>query len=381
MKGKDTYQIFAELERLDQIQYNIEETPKLNEKVIENKRKKLKETLYRILSLYKKEDQAKYDQLRRLEMSYEAKKVQLIKKYEAVNSAKEVNLEEIPLPFLPDEDNSNNLSNQDKQIKSSDSTQEQYILISGEIRTDLKPPGCPALVPPKIEDLEDELRSKGIDLETVNAEKDLDEFLKEVDQVEKQASIEQSNSAKETPITANPIIMPNLPPLPPMILKATKPPPVINPTSSTLPNPINSTPFPVLINPMGIMNAQQILKKPNMPQSSFKQAPHPTHLNKFNAIKNQTVAPKKELEKVQQTATIEAKPQLRNLSADVTKFLPTSLRINRKRQEPNKRIVKPNESIQRQSAYINSSNRTTTTDNQSKDTAYAEFMKELSGLI
>ena len=345
----------------------------------------MKETLIRILGLYKKEDRPKYDQLRRIEMAYEAKRVQLIKKYEAVNSAKQVNLAEIPLPFCPEENSTKNElsnNNQDKLASSSDAEQQQkYITITGEIRNDLKPPGCPALNPPSLEELENEIKSFGKDLESLEAEKDLDEFLKEIDQVEKQASITketvqpQSTLIKVSNATNNLILPVNIPP--PMLKAAVNNLSKPHLISSTLPNQINPTPF--LINPMNhhLLNPPPPLKRPN---ASFKS----TQLNKFNLTRNQMqpmltptpTATKKEFttEKVT-SATIEAKPQLRNLSADITKFLPTSLRI--KRQNNTRKVIKPN-ALRR--PIISTTSKPI--DNQSnKDEAYAEFMKELNGLI
>lgn len=418
LKGKDVHVIIAELERLDQIQYSVEEAPKLNPEVIENKRKKLKETLTKIMSMYKKEDQATFDQIRRLEMNYEGKRANLIKRYEAVISAKQVNLEEIPLPAFAGDDlfgmsaSSTSFYRTSRSSTSSSSEEPRYHLtISGEVRSDLKPPGCPALVPPSIEQLEEELRLCGKSLDSVNAEKDLDEFLKEVDRVEKQISTKEQTTAPPAgnPLHSLPSNRPiGLPPPIPMLSGVAPPnlpkPPAaaLNPpSSSSLPNPINPVPFPVLLNPMGLLNPPppQIKRPPpTAPPPSFK---HPLVGNphfKFNAAKHApTVAAvaaasggsaqiRREPEKSvpQQGATIEAKPQLRNLSADVTKFLPTSLRI--KRQETTKKPVRPNEStVHRPPAYGGQSNRTSNapaSDNRpNKDAAYEEFMKELSGLI
>ena len=279
--------IIAELERLDHIQYSVEEVSKLNPEVIENKRKKLKETLSKIMGMYKKEDQATYDQIKRLEMNYEGKRANLIKRYEAVNSAKQVNLEEIPLPFAGDDLIGGSLSASSTSFyrtnrsSTSSSCEEQryHLTITGEVRSDLKPPGCPALVPPSIEQLEEELRLCGKSLDSVNAEKDLDEFLKEVDRVEKQVSTkEQTNEPPPGPSNSNPLHnLPNrpigMPPAIPMLSSVAppnlpKPPTMMNPSSSSLPNPINPAPFPVLLNPMGLLNApppQMKRPPPNAP--------------------------------------------------------------------------------------------------------------------
>ena len=52
LKGKDPYQILADLERLDRMEYDFNNPPPLNEKVLKDKRRKLKETWDRICRLY-----------------------------------------------------------------------------------------------------------------------------------------------------------------------------------------------------------------------------------------------------------------------------------------------------------------------------------------
>ena len=52
LKGKDPYQIIADMERLDQMEYNVNAPPPLNEKVLKDKRRKMKETWDRLCRLY-----------------------------------------------------------------------------------------------------------------------------------------------------------------------------------------------------------------------------------------------------------------------------------------------------------------------------------------
>lgn len=70
LKGKDPQQILEEMEKIDQmgtecaflkstvfnilyfLEYNVNQPSPLNEKVLKDKRKKLKETLDRVLSMY-----------------------------------------------------------------------------------------------------------------------------------------------------------------------------------------------------------------------------------------------------------------------------------------------------------------------------------------
>lgn len=52
LKNKDPGQIISELDKLDEIEYNPTQAPALAEKVLKDKRKKLKETLDRVMRLY-----------------------------------------------------------------------------------------------------------------------------------------------------------------------------------------------------------------------------------------------------------------------------------------------------------------------------------------
>lgn len=58
--------------------------PQLNEKVLKDKRKKLRETFERILRLYEKENPDIFKELRKLEVEYEQKRSQLSQYFDAV---------------------------------------------------------------------------------------------------------------------------------------------------------------------------------------------------------------------------------------------------------------------------------------------------------
>lgn len=75
-------------------------------------------------------------------------------------------------------------------------------------------------------------------------------------------------------------------------------------------------------------------------------------------------------------ATIMAKPQIRNLSADVTRFVPSALRVKRDEKKvrkpgiraPSYDVRKPTETVQK-------------TPGPTKDDAYMQFMQEMQGLL
>lgn len=66
------------------LEFNPVQQPQLNEKVLKDKRKKLRETFERILRLYEKENPDIYKELRKLEVEYEQKRSQLSQYFDAV---------------------------------------------------------------------------------------------------------------------------------------------------------------------------------------------------------------------------------------------------------------------------------------------------------
>ncbi|KAM8930065.1 WW domain-binding protein 11 isoform 2-T2 [Pelodytes ibericus] len=101
LKMKDPKQIIRDMEKLDEMEFNPVQQPQLNEKVLKDKRKKLRETFERILRLYEKENPETYKELRKIELDYEQKRSQLSQYFDAVKNAQHVEVESIPLPDLP----------------------------------------------------------------------------------------------------------------------------------------------------------------------------------------------------------------------------------------------------------------------------------------
>lgn len=101
LKMKDPKQIIKDMEKLDEMEFNPVQQPQLNEKVLKDKRKKLRETFERILRLYEKENTDFYKELRKLEIEYEQKRSQLCQFFDAVKNAQHVEVESIPLPDMP----------------------------------------------------------------------------------------------------------------------------------------------------------------------------------------------------------------------------------------------------------------------------------------
>lgn len=73
--------------------------------------------------------------------------------------------------------------------------------------------------------------------------------------------------------------------------------------------------------------------------------------------------------------TITAKPQIRNLSADVTRFVPSALRVKRE----DKKVQKPKPFANEYSRQHQQES--TQAKGTTKDDAYMQFMREMQGLL
>ncbi|KAJ8383999.1 hypothetical protein AAFF_G00212430 [Aldrovandia affinis] len=101
LKMKDPRQIIRDMEKLDEMEFNPVQVPLLNEKVLRDKRKKLRETFERIVRLYERENPETYKELRKLEQDYESKRGQLALYFHSVKNAELVEVDSIPLPEMP----------------------------------------------------------------------------------------------------------------------------------------------------------------------------------------------------------------------------------------------------------------------------------------
>ncbi|CAH0545954.1 unnamed protein product [Brassicogethes aeneus] len=407
LKGKDPQQILEEMEKIDQMEYNVNQPSPLNEKVLKDKRKKLKDTLDRVLSMYYKDDPDKWADLKRKQTEYEHKRNQLVAFFESVRSAQQVQVDEIPLPQLPQ------AANTALQIPLPSERKQEHTIYS--IATALKlqalgqpvrePPGCPPGPPPDINDdgeVED-FTFKAVEEEKEEVEESLsdsesstvkptslqqkmvalsgqnvDEFMKEMETVQKKMELskEEDNRVK---LTAH--IEPLMPPgteLPPQ----TQPPPMMFPGQLRLPpGPPPGRPLMPPGPPPGLPPRLPMRMPPapprmiRLPANLLPQPPNvlsaaPQLINRADGGAVIVSKP--------QGATISAKPQIRNLSADVTRFVPSTLRVKREDKKPktNQRSLvhelKQKEYQMHQNALAG---------RHTKDDAYKQFMEEMEGLL
>lgn len=86
-------------------------------------------------------------------------------------------------------------------------------------------------------------------------------------------------------------------------------------------------------------------------------------------------------EKESGKTTIEAKPQIRNLAADVTRFLPTSLRVKRIDDKKKPSVPTPTIRIPERMPLEPPSVPKPVQQPKTKDDAYLQFMAEMQGLL
>ncbi|XP_066256293.1 WW domain-binding protein 11 [Euwallacea similis] len=413
LKGKDPHQILEEMEKIDQMEFNVNQPSPLNEKVLREKRKKLRDTLDRVMGMYHKDDQDKFADLKKRQLEYEVKRAQLVAFFESVKTAQSVTVDEIPLPQLPQQNVATSIPLPVGERKPevaiySIATALKFQALGIPVR---EPPGCPPGPPPDINDegevedfsfknvsLEDEriveemtadegnestsqnpnvpvgkptsLQQKMVALSGQN----VDEFMKEMETVHKKKEREDAESLLP-PGTNEPV--PTLPAMPPSNPPPSMPPPLIYATGSGIrlpPGPPPGRPLmppgpPPGLPPIRLPGTGPRLIRIPVPPLVPQTIPKPNILSAAPQLINRN-------ESTKQGATISAKPQIRNLSADVTRFVPSTLRVKREEKKW-KPVTSLARELKQKEMHLNNQ----LVGGQHKDDAYKRFMEEMEGLM
>lgn len=480
LKGKDPLQIIAEMEKIDQMEYNVMQASPLNEKVLKDKRKKLRDTFDRVMKIYVKEDPDKWEELKRAEAEYEKRRFALSTYCEAVRHAQQVQVDDIPLPIaqLPPESIAA-LAGLTSQIPlptempipthlplnipvppqillnsiNMNAPAPQSILRKKSAYSPLprskSPPGVPPGPPPELSsDEEEEIvsdkgKSEGKDKNAAQEKKirfadggsddedagpkkpkpttlqqkmlamagqDIDSFMKEMEEVHKKREAERAADLDQrlsqipdstpaplpVPPPAPPMGVP--PPLmfrpPPLGIRLPPGPPPGRPTLPPGPPPgrpptlppgpppglpprhlgIRLPPGPPPGIPPRMVRLPTGMPVPVAAPPMMQTSITPNVLSAGPQLINRSKDENKQ--DVQRGATIEAKAQIRNLSVDVTRFVPTALRI--KRTDDSKTANAKNTSATSEQA---TKTENITKNAPSKDDAYLQFMREMEGLL
>uniref|UniRef100_A0A6M2DNR6 Putative ww domain-binding protein 11 n=1 Tax=Xenopsylla cheopis TaxID=163159 RepID=A0A6M2DNR6_XENCH len=483
LKGKDPTQIIEEMEKIDEMEFNVHQASPLNEKVLKEKRKKLKETLDRVLKLYDKDDPDQWAELKRREIDYERRRNKLVAHYEAVKHAQSVQVDEIPLPALQIPDNIPTMYSipafqipenmaamysipaqiplpamppmfPKPIIKPAPKTGGILKKSTMPLSANRKPPGVPPGPPPSLSDDEDDsitvptksksrirfsddleqddddssqLKVPGTEIVELSSKptslqqrmlalsgQNIDEFMKEMEVVQRKREQDRTsdNSTKgnteedaedgsdvatsfsnSSVSNINTLTMPPPPPpglFPPMQNRELPPalrlppgPPPMRPNLPLGPPPglqmrlgLRLPPGP----PPGL--PPRLMRPPMAPRlqmpMSVNNAPPSTQvsMSQSQPINVLSAAPQliSQSDRPKQSATIMAKPQIRNLSADITRFVPSALRI--RRDDKKVKMVQKTSNLVRDVVQEKQPK-----DNQTKDDAYYQFMKEMQGLL
>ncbi|XP_067138370.1 WW domain-binding protein 11 [Centruroides vittatus] len=503
LKGKDPHQLIADMEKIDQMEYSVTAPPPLNEKVLRDKRKKLKETWERVLRLYYKEDPERWAELKKLEIEYEKRKNFLIKYYESVKFAQQVQIDEIPLPATPDMPliipSQIPLPSEiplPMTLTPPQSILKKISAYGTELTFTKTPAGVPPGPPPELSDEEEEVSDNEQEQEveigdddkpkqrkirfadedeeedsssklhsthqskTAMAGQDISDFLKEMEaahkekgsgeegeeqEVEKEEQTEktteesqqsqQQSQEKSDVIVSNievqaqlppPVTVsnpppgppPGLPPGPPPLmfrpppLRPGLPPPRLVPPGVPppprpglppgpppgLPPRVGAPPMRLPPGPPPGMPPPRLLRPPGVPPPGLPPPPgmpHPANMpgqalqrpsvpmlnpNVLSAPPSLIQRPKMSHltdEEKKRSATIEAKPQIRSLNIDITRFMPTTLRV--KREDKGKR--NPTKYDTSKEHMVTTTKATVPMSVPTKDDAYEQFLKEMEGLL
>ncbi|XP_037093722.1 WW domain-binding protein 11-like [Pollicipes pollicipes] len=366
LKNKDPRELLQELEKIDKMEYSVDASAPLSEKVLKEKRKKLKETLERVLKLYEKEDPEYWADIRRSESEYEKKRGSLITYYESVKHAQQVQVEEIPLPqnLLPE--------TVPAQIPLPPGLELPPPPAAGILKKHAEerelapvrrgPPGVPPGPPPPLELPEDELEAAaaagaagaaGADSSDDDMEQDEPARARRIRFQGEEAPERAEERAKAASFNT-------------MQLK------MLQMSGQDIDSFMKeSEQLMKQREDRGASDLQERLRAVGQPGPSAAAAaagppapgPPPANPNVLSA------APQL---RDKQSATIEAKPQIRNLGADVTRFVPSALRIKR---DDKRRTDKKSGADAAEPGAAQPQRKPT------KDDAYALFMSEMQGLL
>ena len=377
IKQKDPKLILNELDGLDKLEFDINNPPPYSAKVIQEKRRKLKEQWNKIYHFYQKEEPKLAYELKQMELDYERRHQLMSQYHESIMQAQKVKLEEIPLPDMePPPPNSQPTlippplmpqQNIDFSLiqaappppppPSSESTTPKSILKSSssivslshdQIKARLKslpslPPGPPSGSPPDLNEFEcdDDEQELGLTLDDQYKSSDKSKKIRFNDTPS--ASSSTSASTKTTVVPPKQVlpavsvqsVPASLPPVPSIAAsnqskygsKLVAPPPTAvaaPPVPQPPPPPPPSQPY-----------SQRNIQQSNQPQRPSYYPPQPVQQQQQQqqqqySQQSNTTTPA--------TTTIEAKPVLRNKIAEITRFVPTNLIVRREQNSKSKLV-------------------------------------------
>ncbi|TGZ73980.1 hypothetical protein CRM22_001201 [Opisthorchis felineus] len=393
LKAKDPLQLLEETALYDKQEYDPNVEAHLNERVLQEKRRKLLETFDRLVLLYRKEDAEYANRLQAARNDYDKKRHEMMLFYEQVKLAERVKTSDIPLPKLPQ----SQMGLIASDIPLPTGSYAKSILKKslgapglppGILPAGRKPPAPPPGPPPELSDSDGEDSSSDLTRQRKIRFADSDFPLTAAgDSLSNQANVSLMEASSKFPSGFSSLI----PPL----------------SQIPLPPPTALPSFTGLLRP-GFPGAPQ----PNQVRFMFQSAGNavlsaPPSLHPRDPLDNADILgvpaahPASSLPPISKAGsatgtTIEAKPQLKNLIGDATRFVPTAIKIRRTTRDPAGRLVtvgggvgthglgatgKTSVSAYDRISRADGTGSASAAAKASKDDAYEEFMREMEGLL
>jgi len=449
LKGQNPREIIEQLEKIDDMEYNPITPCPHAPKVMFEKRRKLAETWDRVIKMVDKDQPEQSAELKKLWHNYQARKIEVVKYYESVMSAQEVDVDAIPLPSADGGLDGMNIPLPPPSVFVPQGPPKSVLKKPPSVLETSKPllcPGVPADVPPNIEDYDIEVDTPetrkrkirfGDENETEATEdvkndeagedegvgapgpnslqkkmlamagQDLDQFMKEMEEVhrsreaEKAADLQarlarlEGDSAEPQPPGLEGGLMSEhgtslappppvfRPPVPGAPMRPGVPPPGIRPP----PGPPPGRPPAGISAPVRPGQAPPGIRPPPGPPPGVQQ-PRPPALPRPLGV----VTAKPQLTPAAKTdPVIEGAPVMRNLRSDVTRFVPTNLRVKREDTRKQESVKKRPESFthsyhhqqqqHHQMMARQQQHQQQKKPSKSKDEEYADFMKEMQSFM
>uniref|UniRef100_A0A5S6Q9C7 WW domain-binding protein 11 n=1 Tax=Trichuris muris TaxID=70415 RepID=A0A5S6Q9C7_TRIMR len=332
LRNKDPEELLRNIALLDEMEFSYEKAPVLNSKVICDKRIKMRETFFRIMSMYKREnDTANVNKMRRLLEEYEIKRAEMEKSYLTAKFAAETDPSEIPLPSsLPPPECDYRSANFNcvvppSQIEYSASPQIHSSASAAGIlkkRTHVLVPGIPAGPLPTLSDID----SEGDDEFNGSEAEDGEEVLCEPGEItDSVANRQQKETKVQKKVTFAEADKPET-----QGERAEKWPPFYQ---QFQPPVTNLGPFSM---PPNVAPPEGFVNPPPFPGAPVDPSNMPVRMPFIGPL-NPAVDPSHAAYVALQAngPVIEAQPQLHNVQQEVTRLVPTAVRI-RKALKPNR---------------------------------------------
>lgn len=321
IKQKDPKQIFNELEAIDKIEYDINNPPLLNAKVLQEKRRKLKEGWHKMFQFYQKEDPKTASELKAMELDYERRRHQLSTLYESVMQAQKVKLDEIPLPsmtMLPPPP-----PTAPGAAEPLTTPHKSILKTKSEATLNKQPPGPPSGPPPDLSEFDAEEYDTDLADELTSKQNKKIRF-------DSEEPVRPARAAIPPPPS---LITPSIPTIPlqaaltrPNLIQPPPPPP------PPIAQPVASISQAAQYQQISKSIQQQIQANSRLTQQQQQQQQHSYYQQASRTSESSQTAAAAALAAASAQSyqsTIEAKPLLRNKIAEVTRFVPTSLVVKR----------------------------------------------------